>query len=138
MAKPGSRDDESLRDGQARLEEVLDDAFVGWREAEQWRRSALVQDSTGAVDLPGTSWTTRPSVDQGHGYFLAGDAVAAPGMLSEVSFASASQAGGLAARCAAGAFRRRPSSCRRPRSGLADPSPLSAPLRSSARRSAVE
>jgi hypothetical protein len=41
------------------------------------------------VDLPGTSWRDRPAVDRGDGVYLAGDQVAAPGVLSEVSFNSA-------------------------------------------------
>ena len=44
---------------------------------------------TGAIDLPGTTWRDRPAIDRGNGIFLAGDQVAAPGLLSEVAFASA-------------------------------------------------
>jgi hypothetical protein len=40
---------------------------------------------------PGSS-PDRPRVDRGDGVFLAGDMVAAPGLLSEVAFASALQA----------------------------------------------
>lgn len=53
---------------------------------------------TGAVDLPGTTWRDRPAVDRGHGVFLAGDQVAAPGVLSEVAFASGIEAASLAVR----------------------------------------
>ena len=35
----------------------------------------------GALDMPGTSWRDRPAVDRGDGVFLAGDMVAAPGLL---------------------------------------------------------
>ncbi|HEX3518971.1 MAG TPA: hypothetical protein VHT29_08055, partial [Solirubrobacteraceae bacterium] len=60
------------------------------------------------VDMPGTSWQDRPAVDRGGGVFLAGDMVAAPGLLSEVSYASAVQAAGLAlAQARAGAPRLR-------------------------------
>jgi len=37
-----------------------------------------------------------PAIDRGDGVFLAGDMVAAPGLLSEVSWASGSEAGRLA------------------------------------------
>ena len=43
----------------------------------------------GAVDLPGHTWRDRPQIEQGNGVFLAGDWVAAPGLLSEVAFSSA-------------------------------------------------
>ena len=45
---------------------------------------------------PGTTWRERPAIDRGNGIFLCGDQVAAPGCLSEVSFASAIEAGTLA------------------------------------------
>lgn len=51
---------------------------------------------TGAVDLPGTTWRDRPAIDRGDGVYLAGDQVAAPGLLSEVSFNSALEAVTLA------------------------------------------
>jgi hypothetical protein len=75
-----------------RLESVLDGAFPGWREREVWRRRMEMNNLTGAVDLPGTTWQDRPAIDRGNGIFLAGDQVAAPGLLSEVTFASASRA----------------------------------------------
>ncbi|MFE1309147.1 NAD(P)-binding protein [Streptomyces sp. NPDC058755] len=75
--------------GLARAEELLDLAFEGWRERVTWRRESVAEGRTGAVDLPGTSWRDRPSVDRGDGVYLAGDQVAAPGVLSEVSFNSA-------------------------------------------------
>ncbi|CAL9482707.1 FAD-dependent oxidoreductase [Streptomyces sp. enrichment culture] len=76
-------------DGVARAEELLDLGFPGWRERVTWRREAMAQGRTGAVDLPGTSWRDRPAVDRGDGVYLVGDQVAAPGVLSEVSFNSA-------------------------------------------------
>jgi hypothetical protein len=51
---------------------------------------------SGALDLPGTTWRDRPAIDRGGGVSLCGDQVAAPGCLSEVSFASAIEAGTLA------------------------------------------
>ncbi|MFF3310217.1 FAD-dependent oxidoreductase [Streptomyces sp. NPDC002952] len=89
---------ESRADGAARAEELLDLGFPGWRERLTWRREAVAQGRTGAVDLPGTSWRDRPSVDRGDGVYLAGDQVAAPGVLSEVSFNSALEAVTLALR----------------------------------------
>ncbi|KES07543.1 FAD-dependent oxidoreductase [Streptomyces toyocaensis] len=87
---------ESKTDGTARAEELLDLAFEGWRERLTWRRQAVANGRTGAVDLPGTSWRDRPAVDRGDGVHLAGDQVAAPGVLSEVSFNSALTAVSLA------------------------------------------
>ncbi|MET7702517.1 FAD-dependent oxidoreductase [Streptomyces sp. NPDC005485] len=89
---------ESRADGIARAEHLLDLAFEGWRERVTWRREALAQGRTGAVDLPGTSWRDRPRIERGDGVYLAGDQVAAPGVLSEVSFNSAMEAVALALR----------------------------------------
>ncbi|MGW1391072.1 FAD-dependent oxidoreductase [Streptomyces nigra] len=88
--------DESRADGAARAEQLLDLGFPGWRERVTWRRDALASGRTGAVDPPGTSWRDRPAVDRGDGVYLAGDQVAAPGVLSEVSFTSALTAVSLA------------------------------------------
>ena len=51
---------------------------------------------SGPLDYPGTSWRDRPAIDRGDGVYLAGDMVAAPGLLSEVSWASALEASRLA------------------------------------------
>ncbi|MEU3977143.1 NAD(P)-binding protein [Streptomyces bacillaris] len=85
-------------EGTARAEELLDLGFPGWRERTTWRTEALADGRTGAVDRPGTTWRDRPSVIRGDGVFLAGDQVAAPGLLSEVSFTSGLEAGLLAVR----------------------------------------
>jgi hypothetical protein len=87
---------ETKADGIARAEQLLDLAFDGWRDRVTWRREATADGRTGAVDLPGTSWRDRPAVDRGDGVYLAGDQVAAPGVLSEVSFNSALAAVSLA------------------------------------------
>ncbi|MGP4046405.1 FAD-dependent oxidoreductase [Streptomyces sp. 2A115] len=87
---------ESRADGIARAEELLDLAFTDWRDRVTFRREALANGRTGAVDLPGTSWRDRPRVDRGDDVYLAGDQVAAPGVLSEVSFNSALEAVSLA------------------------------------------
>jgi len=89
---------ESRAAGAVRAERLLDLAFEGWRERVTWRREAVAGGRTGAVDLPGTSWRDRPSIDRGDGVYLAGDQVAAPGVLSEVSFNSALEAVALAFR----------------------------------------
>ncbi|WP_371579151.1 FAD-dependent oxidoreductase [Streptomyces sp. NBC_01314] len=86
----------SRADGVARAERLLDLGFPGWRDRVTWRREATANGRTGAVDLPGTSWRDRPAVDRGDGVYLAGDQVAAPGVLSEVSFNSALAAVSLA------------------------------------------
>ncbi len=75
--------------GARQIEEVLDDAYPGWRGRVRWRRRQLADARTGAVDLPGRTWRDRPAIARGAGRYLIGDMVAAPGLLSEVSFASA-------------------------------------------------
>ncbi|MFB6635020.1 phytoene desaturase family protein [Streptomyces sp. NPDC056362] len=88
----------SKADGVAHAERLLDAGFPGWRERTVWRRESVSQGRTGAVDLPGTTWRDRPAVDRGDGVYLVGDQVAAPGVLSEVSFTSAVEAVSLALR----------------------------------------
>lgn len=92
QAQVGLRPGEMLDKGVSRLEELLDAGYPAWRDREVWRRRSAVTDSSGALDLPGRSWQDRPAVAHGNGVFLAGDMVAAPGLLSEVSFVSAAQA----------------------------------------------
>src|SRR5205807_10065109 len=92
QAHLGVGPDVALSPGVGRIEDALDRAVVGWRERVVWRRGHLLVDSTGAVDPPGTTWRDRPSIDQGDDRFLAGDAVAAPGLLSEVAVNSAVRA----------------------------------------------
>lgn len=86
----------SASTGAGRIEDALDRTVVGWRERVLWRRAHLVVDATGAVDPPGATWRDRPGIDQGDDRFLAGDAVASPGLLSEVAVNSAVQAARLA------------------------------------------
>lgn len=81
--------DDSREVAIGRVETLLDAGVPGWRGRQTWRRDALARGRTGAVDLPGRTWRDRPQVDRGDGVFLAGDEVAAPGLLSEVSFSSA-------------------------------------------------
>ncbi|WP_329120747.1 FAD-dependent oxidoreductase [Streptomyces sp. NBC_01465] len=87
---------ESKADGVARAERLLDTGFPQWRERTVWRRASVAANRTGAVDLPGTTWRDRPAISRGGGIYLAGDQVAAPGVLSEVSFNSAIEAVTLA------------------------------------------
>ncbi|MGH2855184.1 MAG: hypothetical protein ACRDLF_13440, partial [Solirubrobacteraceae bacterium] len=63
---------------------------------ETWRRRQVMDARSGALDLPGKTWRDRPAVDRGDGVFLAGDMVAAPGLLAEVSWASGLEASRLA------------------------------------------
>ncbi|MFE9133508.1 NAD(P)-binding protein [Streptomyces sp. NPDC007355] len=93
-------------DGVAHAERLLDLGFPGWRERTVYRREAMSQGRTGAVDRPGTTWRDRPAVDRGDGVYLVGDQVAAPGVLSEVSFTSAVEAVALALRADHLALRR--------------------------------
>ncbi|MFW3170257.1 FAD-dependent oxidoreductase [Geodermatophilus sp. CPCC 206100] len=93
-----------IRDGEDRaattasVEQLLDCGVPGWRERTAWRRDSVARGRTGALDLPGSTWRDRPSVDQGDDVFLAGDEVAAPGLLSEVSVNSAVTAASAAVR----------------------------------------
>jgi hypothetical protein len=75
--------------GLRRLERMLDPGYPGWRDRQAWRRRAIANGHSGALDLPGRTWRDRPRVERGDGVFLAGDMVAAPGLLSEVAFNSA-------------------------------------------------
>jgi phytoene dehydrogenase-like protein len=90
------RPGESTEEAALRLEKLIDTALPDWRERERWRRRQVMKGMTGALDLPGMTWRDRPAIDRGEGVFLAGDSVAAPGLLSEVSVASALEATRLA------------------------------------------
>lgn len=90
------RPGESVDQAALRLERLLDLSIEDWRKRETWRRRQVMDARSGALDMPGTSWRERPAVDRGDGVFLAGDMVAADGMLAEVSWASAMEASRLA------------------------------------------
>ncbi len=90
------RPGESSEGAALRLERLLDLSLPDWRERETWRRRQVMDGRSGALDRPGQSWCDRPAIDRGDGVFLAGDMVAAPGLLSEVSWASAVEASELA------------------------------------------
>ncbi len=90
------RPGESVDMAAARLERFLDVSIEDWRGRETWRRRQVMDGRSGALDMPGSSWRDRPAVDRGDGVFLAGDMVAAEGMLAEVSWASAIEASRLA------------------------------------------
>ncbi len=79
------RPEESVDQAGLRLEALLDASLVDWRERETWRRRQVMDARSGALDMPGKTWRDRPAVDRGDGVFLAGDMVAAPGLLAEVS-----------------------------------------------------
>jgi hypothetical protein len=98
----GLRPGESLDSGVARIEAMLDTAYLDWRGREVWRRRSVVDGQSGALDVPGVSWRDRPAIARGDGVFLVGDMVAAPGMLSEVAFTSALEASVLALRAYSG------------------------------------
>src|SRR5436305_3267525 len=86
------RPGEPVESAAGRLERLLDASFAGWRERETWRRRQVMDGRTGALDLPGRTWRDRPAISRGDGVYLAGDMVAAPGLLGEVSINSAIQA----------------------------------------------
>jgi NAD(P)-binding Rossmann-like domain len=99
------RPGESPLSAAARLERLLDSAYPQWRERETWRRRQVMSGRTGALDPPGKSWRDRPAIDRGHGVFLAGDMVAAPGCLSEIAWASAVESARMAVAAVRGAAR---------------------------------
>jgi phytoene dehydrogenase-like protein len=90
------RPGESADQAAMRLERFLDLSIEDWRGRETWRRRQVMDGRSGALDMPGSSWRERPAIDRGDGVFLAGDMVAAEGMLAEVSWASAVEASRLA------------------------------------------
>jgi phytoene dehydrogenase-like protein len=90
------RPGESTEQTSLRLERLLEASLPGLRDRERWRRRQVMEGRTGPLDHPGKSWRDRPAVDRGDGVFLAGDMAAAPGLLSEVSWASGVEAGRLA------------------------------------------
>lgn len=96
QAHAGIGPSETVDAAVARIESTLDAGFPDWRQRETWRRRLIMQSRTGALDLPGQGWRDRPAVDRAEGVFLAGDMVAAPGLLSEVAIASGREAARLA------------------------------------------
>ncbi len=90
------RPGESADQAALRLERLLDLGLEDWRERTTWRRRQVLDGRSGALDMPGSSWRDRPAIDRGDGVFLAGDMVAAPGLLAEVAWASAIEASRLA------------------------------------------
>jgi hypothetical protein len=90
------RPQESAEQAGLRLEKLLDVGLVDWRGRETWRRRQVMDARSGALDMPGTTWRDRPAIDRVDDVFLAGDMVAADGLLAEVSWASALEASRLA------------------------------------------
>jgi phytoene dehydrogenase-like protein len=90
------RPDESPDGAGLRLERLLDASLPSWRDRVTWRRRQIMDARTGALDFPGCTWRQRTAVDRGDGVLLAGDMVAAPGLLSEVAWASGVEAARLA------------------------------------------
>lgn len=86
------RPEEGAESAALRLERLLDASLPDWRERETWRRRQTMTARSGPLDHPGRSWRDRPAIERGDGVFLAGDMVAAPGLLSEVSWASGTEA----------------------------------------------
>lgn len=91
------RPGESTDQAGLRLERLLDAALSDRGRRQTWHRRQVMEGRTGPLDHPGTTWRDRPAVDRGDGVYLAGDMVAAPGLLSEVAWASGVEAGRLAA-----------------------------------------
>ncbi len=83
------RDGESKAQGLQRVEPLLDLSLPGWQGRTTWRRASVADTRSGALDPPGTTWRDRPAIERGDGVYLVGDQVAAPGLLGEVTIASA-------------------------------------------------
>ena len=83
------RPGESADAAEARLNGLLDVSLPERAARTTWRRRLVMDGRTGALDLPGTTWKDRPALDRGGGVLIAGDWTAAPGLLSEVAWASA-------------------------------------------------
>lgn len=90
------RPSESSERAALRLDRLLDVSLPARHERETWRRQQVMDGRSGPLDYPGTSWRDRPAIDRGDGVYLAGDMVAAPGLLSEVAWGSAVEAAKLA------------------------------------------
>lgn len=80
---------EHKADVQRRVNQLLDEAWPGWRGSVRWHRGAVLTDCTGAVEMPGMTWRDRPRVDRGTTLKVATDQSAAPGLLAEVGAAAA-------------------------------------------------
>jgi phytoene dehydrogenase-like protein len=91
------RPGESADQAGLRLERLLDASLPDRSQRQTWRRRQVMEGRTGPLDYPGKTWRDRPAVDRGDGVYLAGDMVAAPGLLSEAAWASGVEAGRLAA-----------------------------------------
>lgn len=98
----GIRDGEIVSAAIERICGVLDRNYQSWRMRTTWSQQSPYA-GTAPVDLPGTNWRDRPAIEQGEKIWLAGDHVAAPGLLAEVAFASAIAAAAAAVRSANGA-----------------------------------
>jgi hypothetical protein len=90
------RPGESADQAALRLEHLLDASLPERRQRQTWHRRQVMEGRTGPLDHPGKSWRDRPAIDRGNGVYLAGDMVAAPGLLSEVAWASGVEASKLA------------------------------------------
>lgn len=90
--RPGESPDQAT----LRLERLLDASLPDWRGRETWHRRQVMEGRSGPLDYPGKTWRDRPAIERGDGVYLAGDMVAAPGLLSEVAWASGVEAGRLA------------------------------------------
>jgi phytoene dehydrogenase-like protein len=91
----GIRDGEDPSVARERIHRLLDGAFKNWRDRVVWKRTGVTRAAVGPADPPGTSWRDRPAIDRGRGRWLIGDRVAAPGILAETCFESASRGASL-------------------------------------------
>ncbi|MFG1796276.1 FAD-dependent oxidoreductase [Nocardia sp. NPDC049149] len=80
---------ESAAHANVRLERFADIVVPGRHDRTTFQRTSTAKGRTGALDLPGQTWRDRPAIDRGHGVYLVGDMVAAPGMRGEISINSA-------------------------------------------------
>jgi phytoene dehydrogenase-like protein len=91
----GLRPGEDASTAHDRIGHVLDAVIPGWTERVIFDRRYRTL-SPGFRDPVGSTMSDRPAIERGGRVYLAGDYVAAPGILSEVSFSSAAAASAAA------------------------------------------
>ena len=94
------RPEESVEQTGCACERLLDDSLGTGASRETWRRRQVMDAPLGRPGPARRDLARPPRVDRGDGVFLAGDMVAAPGLLAEVSWASAVEASRLALQAA--------------------------------------
>ncbi len=92
QAVAGIGEGEAVDTARGRIEAAMDVGYKGWRNRAVWQRKGVTRNTVGPCEMPGTTWRDRPAIDRGHGRWLIGSHVAAPGILAETCFESAKTA----------------------------------------------